>query len=1627
MKAKRVLALILSVAMFMTSGELPVKASAMTDTAETVSYVSEGDLDTNASDVSGGGEETSDVSGADEADNATDVSVNSAETVDVSGNTDVQIDPLENQVSGNDVSEGDVNVQDPAELVASDVEASKYFEVDADGTLKFKTDVTKDSLPGNLSFTLPAGVKKIPVDIFNNNTKIVGVKIPSDSELTEIEAGAFERSSVKNLSLPKTVKKIEQNTFKNSELQAIEFQTGSTLDGIDKEAFAGSGLQRVIIPAGVKVIGEAAFKDCNDLTQVSLVNTEVIGVEGFSGCAKLTQVDWSPKLTQVQDKAFSGCGFKTIKWEAENSEWLTTVEWGNNVFEKCTALATVELPIAIGAIPRGMFYGCTGLSKVTIPRRAVCAYIGQSAFEGCAALQAIDLPENIRQIGSKAFADCDKLSTVTIRQQSYSENGISDVVIAKDAFPLKTLTMKGYEGTVEDYAHERGYSFESLNEKYSITLKRNNNSYGSAELSTKSAKAGTIIEVKVTPNSGYRLKADGLDYDDILITNLKEIIENTSTGDDGTTVKTYTYVFTFEMPDYNTEVHVNFEKNDIGTLKPQFESTGSYGISPKWVSKDSGKSGTLTFLHGGQTHKLVMTGGNASDSTKRYEIGNWMFDFSSSDETAAVIGSDGTIYARNKGNATITAKLKTDSSKKVTFSVVVSGSVEKEDLSFAMEYSDYNKAEISEEIIGDETYTVFTYKKSALKDTERDFTANLEIGYAYNSGKLYFPSKWVVSNSGIAYVDNESKNDNQNKIHVRKGAVGETMVTVTVTNGYASSKKNYYKEYYVKKFIIRVIDVTPRLKQSKITVNAKSTEGTEFDVISVYGHEIDKSSLRIVQAVKSNGTTKYESTDESERLKIRYEDGKLYLELADENAKEYVKEKGKDITYTNMYIAGDYTDGEGSFDEVHIKSLVLTSKALKPSIKVSGKLNLFFGKAAHKADRGEVTFTQSLKDLPVDSYELVSTANYAEEGSESIDTFANNFEVSEKGVIIRSDNPLLNAKGEPVNEYGGKPVTNGYLKITYVGYEDDPCYVKITVPTQNKKPAYMLSATKATVSQYGAGYTYKLQILDKKTKKPISLEHLAEVSYDISEKGTTPYVFGALDIDPEEDDTIALQIAQAKKGKAVINVEMDTWSEPMKFTFNLNVNTKTPTVKAKNTTLILNNKSIGRKASTGTIINQTGVTLENLRFEFIGKDAQRTNVNSSRLTFNFDKTTGEFSFCALKSIPKGSYKFKLTPEVSYEDGSTPKDTPKPITVTVKVIDTELKVALKPSTVTLNRQYRGYETAQTTYTIKNLPAGEVELDTEEVKINDESLTSAEEKFGLVFTFDGDDEIKVKQTSSSKLTKGSYKYTVSDLKVLIKTEDEDTGAIRTEKAKIESFVITVKIIDTVGKLNVKAKGSIIIGNSSSNIVYTLQPKNFNANITDQESIVLTELVPGTNSPCDLKDMHFEITDWQRNTSGVITAVTVQAKEGAVFDSKKTYKLQISVVLPDMIASQGVKSGDLNIKAKQVLPKIKTDVTETTMWMGADGKEYRSQDVEIIKTTLESAEIIGVKVSEKNSATIQDAFKVTSFDEETQTATIELKNSALVKANTTYSIKLEAEVKGQVEHTTGPITTLRVKILN
>ncbi|MCI7334741.1 MAG: leucine-rich repeat domain-containing protein, partial [Oscillospiraceae bacterium] len=85
---------------------------------------------------------------------------------------------------------------------------------------------------------------------------------------------------------------------------------------------------------------------------------------------------------------------------------------GEFAFYGCTGLTSITIPDSITSFGGSAFYGCTGLTSITIPDSVTS--IGYYAFYSCTGLTSITIPDSVTSIGYSAFSDCTGLTSVTI-------------------------------------------------------------------------------------------------------------------------------------------------------------------------------------------------------------------------------------------------------------------------------------------------------------------------------------------------------------------------------------------------------------------------------------------------------------------------------------------------------------------------------------------------------------------------------------------------------------------------------------------------------------------------------------------------------------------------------------------------------------------------------------------------------------------------------------------------------------------------------------------------------------------------------------------------------------------------------------------------------------------------------------------------------------------------------------------------------------------------------------------------------------------------------------------------------------------------------------------------------------
>ena len=85
---------------------------------------------------------------------------------------------------------------------------------------------------------------------------------------------------------------------------------------------------------------------------------------------------------------------------------------GNNAFYGCRGLTSVTIPNSVTSIGEWAFYDCDGLTSVTIPNSVTS--IGYRAFDDCSGLTSVTIGNSVTSIGDYAFYRCYSLASVSI-------------------------------------------------------------------------------------------------------------------------------------------------------------------------------------------------------------------------------------------------------------------------------------------------------------------------------------------------------------------------------------------------------------------------------------------------------------------------------------------------------------------------------------------------------------------------------------------------------------------------------------------------------------------------------------------------------------------------------------------------------------------------------------------------------------------------------------------------------------------------------------------------------------------------------------------------------------------------------------------------------------------------------------------------------------------------------------------------------------------------------------------------------------------------------------------------------------------------------------------------------------
>ena len=213
---------------------------------------------------------------------------------------------------------------------------------------------------------LKPGIAQIGTSAFSNCKKLK--TITGTSSLSEISNFAFQYcESLTSISIP-------------------------TCIAIGKQSFAHTAITNITIPNTVRIIDDGAFSNTKLRTVVFEEGGDygaiTFGIDTFHTCKNLSSVTFSSRVTTLPQSMFYACD-SLISIEIPAS--VTTL--GIKVFRKCANLKNVTFATGttITTFSSQLFSTCTSLTSVTVP--ASVTKIDAKAFEGCSALTGVTFAE----------------------------------------------------------------------------------------------------------------------------------------------------------------------------------------------------------------------------------------------------------------------------------------------------------------------------------------------------------------------------------------------------------------------------------------------------------------------------------------------------------------------------------------------------------------------------------------------------------------------------------------------------------------------------------------------------------------------------------------------------------------------------------------------------------------------------------------------------------------------------------------------------------------------------------------------------------------------------------------------------------------------------------------------------------------------------------------------------------------------------------------------------------------------------------------------------------------------------------------------------------------------------------
>ncbi len=284
---------------------------------------------------------------------------------------------------------------------------------------------------------------------------------------TTIKGTAFYKASFLSVTIPNTVKTIEQYAFWLADIEEVTFEEVETGDttaiSFGSYTFYNSNLMYLTLSSATTTLSSYFAYGAKYLKEV--YNTEAvqsIGTYAFAYCYSLRQFDLYSGLITIGSNAFFSAEFTTLTIPSS----VSSIAYG--AFQGISTLTTVvfdDIENSQLDTINSFTFSSTGITSFTMPDSVTTLY-GGSTFSYCYDLEEIYISKNVTSIPQYCFNYCTSLSTITFGPGVDNNDENWSMTVNSTAFNnCENLSQINFMGTQTQWD-----SFLDANSEFSETI-----------------------------------------------------------------------------------------------------------------------------------------------------------------------------------------------------------------------------------------------------------------------------------------------------------------------------------------------------------------------------------------------------------------------------------------------------------------------------------------------------------------------------------------------------------------------------------------------------------------------------------------------------------------------------------------------------------------------------------------------------------------------------------------------------------------------------------------------------------------------------------------------------------------------------------------------------------------------------------------------------------------------------------------------------------------------------------------------------------------------------------------------------------------------------------------------------